>query len=79
MLNYIRQRRDKRPCLWLTEEGKPQSCHGVKEDPDLADSLVMIEGWRTDYNRDRPHSLLGYLAPAEFKQDANRNLSLAVV
>ena len=79
MLNYIRQRRDKRPCLWLTEEGKPLSYHGVKEDLDLADSLVMIEGWRTDYNRDRPHSLLGYLAPAEFKQDANRNLSLAVV
>ena len=62
----------------MTEEGKPPSCHEVKQDLDLADFRVMIEDWRTDYNRDRPHSLLGYLTPTEFKQDANRNLSLAV-
>ena len=46
---------------------------------DLADSRVMIEDWRTDYNRDRPHSSLGYLTPLEFKQDLHRNLSLTVV
>ena len=46
---------------------------------DLADSRVMIEDWRTDYNRDRPHSSLGYLTPLEFKQDLYRNLSLPVV
>ena len=64
--------------IWLTEEGKPLSYDGVKEDLDLADSRVMIEDWRTDYNRDRPHRLLGHLTPTAFKQDANRNLSLAV-
>ena len=46
---------------------------------DLADSRVMIEDWRTDYNRDRPHSSLGYLTPLAFKQDLYRNLSLPVV
>ena len=46
---------------------------------DLADSRVTIEDWRTDYNRDRPHSSLGYLTPLEFKQNMDRNLSLTVV
>ena len=46
---------------------------------DLADSRVMIEDWRTDYDRDRPNSSWGYLNPLEFKRDMNRNLSLAVV
>ena len=46
---------------------------------DLADSRVMIEDWRTDYNRDRPHSSLGYLTPLEFNRDLHRNLSLPVV
>ena len=46
---------------------------------DLADSRVMIEDWRTDYNRDRPDSSLGYLTPLAFKRDLHRNLSLTVV
>ena len=46
---------------------------------DLADSQVMIEDWRNDYNQARPHSSLGYLTPLEFKQDLDRNLSLTVV
>ena len=46
---------------------------------DLADSRVMIEDWRTDYNQARPHSSLGYLTPLEFKQNMDRNLSLTVV
>jgi putative transposase len=28
----------------------------------------VIEGWRRHYNETRPHSSLGYLTPAEFKQ-----------
>ena len=32
MLDYIGQRRDDLPCLWLTEEGQPLSYHGVKRD-----------------------------------------------
>ena len=45
----------------------------------MADSRVTIEDWRTDYNRDRPHSSLRYLTPLEFKQNLDRNLSLTVV
>jgi len=28
----------------------------------------VIEDWRRHYNETRPHSSLGYLTPAEFKQ-----------
>ena len=44
-----------------------------------ADARMTIEDWRTDYNRGRPHSSLGYLTPLEFTQDLHRNLSLTVV
>lgn len=42
------------------------------------EAQVIIEDWRLDYNRDRPHSSLGYLTPAEFAQTANIALRLAV-
>ena len=45
---------------------------------DLTDARVTIEQWRTDYNRDRPHSVLGYLTPLEYRQDINRNLPLVL-
>lgn len=32
----------------------------------LADAKRKIEAWRGDYNTERPHSALGYLAPEEF-------------
>jgi putative transposase len=32
----------------------------------LADARQRIEQWRVQYNRERPHSSLGYLAPEEF-------------
>jgi putative transposase len=32
----------------------------------LADARHRIEQWRVQYNRERPHSSLGYLAPEEF-------------
>ncbi len=35
--------------------------------PSLAAASRIIEAWRTDYNTVRPHSSLGGLAPAEFK------------
>jgi putative transposase len=34
----------------------------------LGDARQIVEGWRQDYNRDRPHSALGYQTPAEFAQ-----------
>jgi putative transposase len=34
----------------------------------------LIEDWRLEYNRSRPHSSLGYLTPAEFAQTANISL-----
>jgi len=34
----------------------------------------VIEDWRLEYNRSRPHSSLGYLTPAEFAQTANISL-----
>ena len=33
---------------------------------DLADARRIIEAWRLDYNRSRPHSALGYATPEEF-------------
>jgi putative transposase len=36
--------------------------------PSLSDAPRKIENWRQDYNQQRPHSSLGYLAPAEFAQ-----------
>lgn len=34
----------------------------------LADARRKIEAWRRDYNEERPHSSLGYLAPQQFAQ-----------
>lgn len=34
----------------------------------LAEARQIIEAWRVDYNRERPHSSLKYLSPEVFKQ-----------
>ena len=34
--------------------------------PTLAEARVILEGWRVEYNQQRPHSALGYLTPEEF-------------
>jgi putative transposase len=34
----------------------------------LGDARHIIEAWRQDYNRARPHSALGYRPPAEFRR-----------
>ena len=70
-----------------TENGYIESFNGKFRDEclnrhwflDLADARATIEDWRTDYNQARPHSSLGYLTPAEFKQNIDRNLSLTLV
>jgi hypothetical protein len=35
----------------------------------LADAPTMVEAWRIDYNRARPHSALGRRIPSEFRQE----------
>ena len=35
----------------------------------LADARQIVEAWRDDYNRVRPHSSLGYRTPEEFRWD----------
>jgi transposase InsO family protein len=32
----------------------------------LAEARLIVEGWRVEYNEQRPHSALGYLTPVEF-------------
>lgn len=39
---------------------------------DLEEARRVLEGWRRHYNRERPHSSLGYRTPAEFKVDWTR-------
>ena len=34
----------------------------------IEDACRKLERWRIDYNADRPHSLLGNLAPVEFER-----------
>jgi putative transposase len=34
----------------------------------VADARRIVEQWRMDYNRERPHSALGNLAPEEFRE-----------
>ncbi|MCL4247743.1 MAG: transposase [Anaerolineae bacterium] len=40
------------------------------------DRLSVLEQWRQEYNQRRPHSSLGYLAPAAFAQQARLSLNL---
>ncbi len=42
------------------------------------EAQLIIEDWRLDYNRERPHSSLGYLTPTEFAQTANMSLKQVV-
>ena len=72
--------------LHFIDPGKPmqnahcESFHGRLRDEclnehwflGLADARRIVEGWRQDYNRDRPHSALGYQSPAEFARGAVR-------
>ena len=44
----------------------------VEELACLAEARVVIEDWREDYNRSRPHSSLGMRAPAVFAAERTR-------
>ena len=45
----------------------------------VLEAQVLIEGWRIEYNIERPHSALGYKTPAEFAANwlTNNQLQLA--
>lgn len=43
-------------------------CLNVHQFATLAEAQLIIELWRVDYNRRRPHSSLGHLTPEEFAQ-----------
>ncbi len=36
----------------------------------MEDARTIIEGWRVDYNEERPHSSLGQLTPADFARQS---------
>jgi len=49
--------------------GRPRDeCLNANWFTSLSDARRKIENWRQDYNQQRPHSSLGYLAPPEFAQ-----------
>jgi putative transposase len=58
------------------QNGFRESFHGRFRDEFLygtlfasvAEARVLCEGYRKEYNEERPHQSLGYLTPAEFKQ-----------
>jgi putative transposase len=68
--------------LHFIDPGKPmqnahcESFHGRLRDEclnehwflSLGDARRIVEAWRQDYNRERPHSALGYQTPAAFAQ-----------
>ena len=70
--------------LHFIDPGKPiqnahcESFHGRVRDEclnehwflSLADARQLVAAWRQDYNRQRPHSALGYQTPLEFAQGA---------
>lgn len=41
----------------------------------IADSREKLEGWRREYNEERPHSSLGNLAPGEFARSGRGTLA----
>ena len=38
------------------------------------EAQIVIEQWRQEYNHRRPHSSLGYLAPADFAEQVRLSL-----
>lgn len=43
-------------------------CLNVHDFISIADARALIEAWRQDYNRFRPHGALGHLTPSEFAE-----------
>ena len=58
------------------QNGFRESFHGRFRDEflsgtvflNVAEARILTEGFRREYNQERPHQSLGYLTPAEFRQ-----------
>ena len=68
------------------QNGKGESFNGKLRDECLSrewfssvkEAQVIIENWRNFYNKERPHSSLGYLTPLEFKSRMENDKSLTI-
>jgi putative transposase len=68
------------------QNAKVESFHGRLRDEclnvnwfeNLWDARRKISAWREEYNRERPHSSLGYLTPAEFAEQEIASAAAAV-
>lgn len=68
------------------QNGKGESFNGKLRDECLSrewfssvkEAQIVIENWRNFYNTERPHSILGYLTPSEFKSKMENKEKLAI-
>lgn len=66
-LRFIRPGKPVENCIVESFNGTfRKDCLDAHWFEDLGHARRVIESWRLDYNNDRPHSVLGDLAPAEF-------------
>jgi len=54
-------------------------CLNVHQFASLTEAQAIIEGWRVDYNHQRPHSSLGHLTPNEFVTQRQSELTVEEV
>jgi putative transposase len=45
----------------------------------LGEARRIVDAWRLDYNRARPHSALGYVTPDQFAQEARAATAVAAL
>lgn len=68
-------------CPWQNGYGERfngtvrDACLNMYAFSSVAEARVQLEGYRRQYNEERPHSSLGYRTPAEFKDDWLRSQS----
>jgi putative transposase len=72
-LQFIEPGKPMQNCFIESFNGRlREECLNVNWFLTLADARRKIEAWRLDYNQERPHSSLGYLAPRHFAELAHR-------
>ena len=53
---------------WWQKHRLPEIERLAAREIDRFEAQIVIENWREEYNRYRPHSSLGYLTPIEFAE-----------